>query len=110
MLDYLGITVTKQRRGQQFSGLNGDADVVDVPYLHVECKAQETMHLYDWMEQAKRDAGKNGRIPCVIHKKNNHDILVTMCFHDFMTVYKEFEASWGMNNDKDRKGTKSFKN
>ena len=84
------------RRTAQYCGNSGDAsDVVGLPYLHIEAKHQEQMRLYDWMDQAKRDAeaGGKGRIPVVFHKKNNHEILVTMTFNDFMTVYKEFEAS-----------------
>ena len=76
------------RRGQQYCGLNGDADVVGLPYIHVEAKHQERMSLYEWMEQAKRDAaaGNEGRLPVVFHKKNNADILVTMTFDDFMQI------------------------
>ena len=80
------------RRGQQYCGSNGDADVVGLPYIHIEAKHQERMCLYDWMEQAKRDA-RPGEYPVVFHKKNNADILVTMTFTDFMEIYKEFEAS-----------------
>ena len=80
------------RRGQQYCGSNGDADVVGLPYIHIEAKHQERMCLYDWMEQAKRDA-RSGEYPVVFHKKNNADILVTMTFDDFMEIYKEFEAS-----------------
>ena len=80
------------RRGQQYCGSNGDADVVGLPYIHIEAKHQERMCLYDWMEQSKRDA-RPGEYPVVFHKKNNADILVTMTFDDFMEVYKEFEAS-----------------
>ena len=86
------------RRGQQYCGSNGDADVVGLPYIHIEAKAVERMELYKWMEQAKRDAkaGKEGRMPAVFHKKNNADILVTMTFDDFMQIYKEYEASMTM--------------
>ena len=80
------------RRGQQYCGANGDADVVGLPHIHIEAKHQERMQLYDWMEQAKRDA-RPGEYPVVFHKKNNADILVTMTFEDFMEMYKEFEAS-----------------
>lgn len=82
------------RRGQQYCGANGDADVVGLPYIHIEAKAQETMRLYDWIDQAKRDAksGNEDRLPAVFHKKNNAEILVTMTFDDFMTIYREFEA------------------
>lgn len=84
------------RRTAQYCGNTGDAsDVVGLPLLHIEAKHQETMQLYKWMEQAKRDAtaGKEGKLPVVFHKKNNADILVTMTFDDFMQIYKEFEAS-----------------
>lgn len=87
------------RRTAQYCGNTGDAsDVVGLPYIHIEAKHQEQMRLYDWMEQAKRDAaaGKENRLPVVFHKKNNADILVTMTFDDFMQVYKEYEASMTM--------------
>jgi len=74
------------RRGQQYCGANGDADVVGLPGIHIEAKRQEKMQLYDWMEQAKRDA-KPGKLPAVFHKRNNHGILVTMTFDDWMILY-----------------------
>ena len=78
------------RRGQQYSGIGGD-DVVGVPHVHVECKHQERMQLYDWMSQSKRDAKEN-EIPIVIHKKNNYNDLVTMEFADWIKLYREWEA------------------
>ena len=42
----------KTRRGQQYCGANGDADVVGLPGIHIEAKHQERMQLYDWMAQA----------------------------------------------------------
>lgn len=78
------------RRGQQFCGANGDADVVGLPHIHIEAKHQERMQLYDWMAQAKRDS--KGDLPAVFHKKNNAEILVTMELEDWMTLYREFEA------------------
>lgn len=77
------------RRGQQYSGIGGD-DVVGVPHIHVECKHQERMQLYDWMSQSKRDAKEN-EIPIVIHKKNNYNDLVTMEFSDWIKLYREWE-------------------
>lgn len=79
------------RRGQQFSGLNGDADVVGVPYIHIECKAVERLNLYDAIAQAKRDARK-GELPVVIHKKNYCNDLVTMEFNDWIKLYIEWEG------------------
>lgn len=80
------------RRTAQYCGNTGEAaDVVGLPGLHIEAKHQETMRLYDWMDQAKRDAkGKN--LPAVFHKKNNAPILVTMELEDFMVIYREWEA------------------
>lgn len=82
------------RRGQQYCGANGDADVVGLPHIHIEAKACEKMYLYDWMEQAKHDAaaGGEGKLPAVFHKKNNHEILVTMRLEDWMEIYREYEA------------------
>lgn len=83
----------KARRGQQYCGGNGDADVEGVPYLHIECKARETWNVYEWMEQAVNDSQKNGRIPTVIAKKNNKEILVIQRLEDFIPIYREYESS-----------------
>lgn len=79
-------------RTQQFCGYHGTADVEGVPGIHIECKHQERMQLYDWMAQAKRDA-RDGEIPVVIHKKNNCEDLVTMTFEDWVQLYREWECS-----------------
>ncbi len=84
------------RRGQQYCGANGDADVVGLPGLHIEAKAQETMRLYEWVSQAKRDSEDTGRLPAVFHKKNNAEILVTMRLEDFMCLYREWEAGFDL--------------
>lgn len=78
------------RRTAQYCGNTGDAsDVVGLPGIHVEAKHQETMRLYEWIEQAKNDAKAGGQndLPAVFHKKNRAEILVTMPFSDFMTLY-----------------------
>ena len=74
------------RRGQQYCGANGDADVIGLPNIHIECKAVEKMALYDWMAQSIHDA-REGEYPAVFHKKNYHDILVTMRFDDWIRLY-----------------------
>lgn len=80
------------RRGQQYSGANGDADVIGVRGVHIECKAREKTQLYDWIAQAKKDA-KNGDLPVVIHKKNYCADLVTMEFSDWIKLYREYELN-----------------
>lgn len=77
------------RRTAQYCGNTGDAsDVVGLPGIHIEAKHAEAMRLYEWMAQAKRDAGGGNRLPAVFHKKNNAEILVTMEFDDFMKLYQ----------------------
>ena len=88
------------RRTAQYCGNTGDAsDVVGLPGLHIEAKHQETMRLYEWIAQAKRDAEAGGehRLPAVFHKKNNAEILVTMTLEDFMNLYREWEAGFSLN-------------
>lgn len=87
------------RRTAQYCGNTGDAsDVIGLPHLHIEAKHQEQMRLYEWMNQAKRDAeaGGEGRLPVVFHKKNNHEILVTMTLDDWMAIFREYEAGMTM--------------
>lgn len=81
-------------RGQQFSGANGDADVVGLPGVHLEIKRVEKLNLYDAMSQAIRDANAagNDEIPVVMHRKNNCGWLVTMELDGFMEIYREWDA------------------
>lgn len=76
----------KCRRGQQYSGVNGDADVVGLPGIHIECKRVEKLNLYDAIVQSVSDA-KDGEVPTVFHRKNNHGWLVTLKIEDFMKIY-----------------------
>lgn len=80
------------KRGQQFCGINGNADVVDaLPNIHIECKRVERLNLYEAMAQAKRDA-RETELPAVFHRKNHSKWLVTMELDTFMKIYKEFET------------------
>lgn len=74
------------RRGQQFSGLHGDADVVGVPYLHLEIKRVKSLNLDKAMEQSIRDA-REGEIPIVVHRKDRQPWRVTIDLDDFMPMY-----------------------
>ena len=82
------------RRGQQYCGANGDADVVGPPGIHIEAKAREAMshsQLYDAIAQSKRDA-REDEIPIVIHKMNRCNDLVTMEFDSWIVMFREWEA------------------
>lgn len=82
------------RRGQQYSGSNGDADVVGLPGIHIEVKRREKLNIYDAIDQAKRDS-REGEVPVVFHRKNNCEWLVTMTLDQWMKIYPEWEA--GLN-------------
>lgn len=77
----------KTRRGQQYSGSNGDADVVGIPGLHIECKRVEALNLYSAMEQSEKDH-RPGEVPVVMHRKNGKPWLVTMTLEDFIQVWR----------------------
>ena len=81
----------KARRGQQYAGINGDADVVGVTGLHIEVKRREKLNIHEAMDQAVRDARKN-EIPSVWHRRNNTQWLVTVRLDDFLTIFREYEA------------------
>ena len=76
------------RRGQQYCGANGDADVIGLKGIHIEAKAVERLNIYEAMEQAKRDAREN-ELPAVFHKKNRKEILVTMTLKDWLQLYQK---------------------
>ena len=79
------------RRGQQYSGINGDADVVGLKGIHMEVKRVERLNLEDAMSQSIRDA-KDGELPAVFHRKNHCEWLVTMRLEDWIELYREWEA------------------
>lgn len=78
------------RRGQQYSGINGDADVVGLLGIHIECKRVEKLNIDNAIEQSIRDA-KYGEMPTVIHRKNHKEWLVTMTLRDWIELYKAWE-------------------
>ena len=71
------------RRGQQYCGSNGDADVVGVPGIHIECKRVERVDIYAAMEQSKNDA-RDGETPVVMLRKNNKPWLVISFLDDYL--------------------------
>jgi len=76
------------RRGQQYCGSNGDADVVGLPGIHIECKRVQQLNLYNAMAQSKSDA-KDGEVPTIFHRKDHCEWLVTMTLEDWINLYKK---------------------
>ncbi len=79
------------RRGQQYCGANGDADVIGLPAIHIECKRVERLNIDDAMLQAIRDR-REAEYPAVFHRKNNHEWLVTMRLNDWIEIYREWRV------------------
>lgn len=75
------------RRGQQFCGKNGDADVVGLPGIHIECKRVEKLKLYDALAQSCSDA-RADETPVVMHRRNNAEWLITMKLKDWIQIYR----------------------
>lgn len=79
------------RRGQQYSGKNGDADVIGLPNVHIEAKRVERLNIDDALDQSRRDARK-GEIPVVMHRRNHTPWKVTMLLEDWIKLYKDWEG------------------
>lgn len=84
----------ESRRGVQYNGSDGSADVVGLPGIHIEAKRVERLNLYDAMAQAIHDA-REGEIPAVFHRRNHDYWKVTMRLEDFMKLYEEWEVHNG---------------
>lgn len=80
------------RRSRQFAGINGDADVVGLPNIHIEVKRVEKLNSSTAMAQSIRDA-RAGELPVVMHRKNREGWLVTMRLEDWLRLYKAFEEA-----------------
>ena len=79
------------RRGQQYCGANGDADVIGLPGIHIECKRVERLNIDDAMLQAIRDR-REGEYPAVFHRKNNGKWQVNMLLEDWLEIYREWRV------------------
>jgi len=68
----------KAFRGQQFCGLQGNADVVcpETPEIHYEVKRGERLDVYGAVEQARRDCGDKHAV--VAWRRNNRAWIVFM--------------------------------
>lgn len=83
---------TNAKRGVQYNGRNGDADVVDaLPGVHLEIKRVERLNVQDAIDQSKRDA-REGEMPIVLHRRNHCKWLVTLDAEDFLRLYRDWEG------------------
>ena len=95
-------------RTAQFKGNTGRADDIEgIDYIHAEVKFVEKLNLMEAMNQAVRDSLASDRkaMPTVFHKKNYHELMVTMRFTDWLKLYNEYYSSMkleerGINNER----------
>ena len=78
------------RRGQQFKGGGDSPDVLGLPGIHQEVKRVERLHLWESMDQSKRDAA-DGEVPIVVHRANRKPWIVIMDAEDWIAMYKKCE-------------------
>lgn len=69
------------RRGQQYNGADGSADVVGIPGLHIEVKRREKLNLGDAMQQSRQEA-LAGEVPVVVHRRNRQPWRLTCDLED----------------------------
>ena len=83
------------RRSVQYNGKaeEGQPDLLGLPHIHVECKRTEKLKLYDAIDQAKRDSKGTDQLPVVFHRKNNCEWVAIMTLDDWMTIFREYDAS-----------------
>ena len=76
------------RRGQQYCGTSGDADVIGLPDVHIEVKRVEDLRLRKALQQSSRDA-RAGEIPVVMHRRNREPWKVSMWMENFRKIYSD---------------------
>lgn len=70
-------------------------DLIGLPEIHVEVKRVEKLNVLEAMRQAAHDAEKfQDGLPAVFHRKNKQPWLVTMCFCDWINLYKSWEKDF----------------
>lgn len=86
LAQYLETHGISARRGQQFSGGSDSPDVVtELSGIHFECKRVEAGNLYNWLDQASRDAAN--KIPVVAHRRNNRQWVSILNLDDFLNYF-----------------------
>lgn len=78
-------------RSVQYNGReeDGQADLVGLDGIHVECKYTNALRLYDAVDQAVRDSSTTGRgeLPIVFHRKSKKPWVVIMPLDVFVQLY-----------------------
>lgn len=69
-------------------------DISGLSGIHIECKRNERLNVWEAMAQATRDAEKfQDGAPAVFHRRNRQSWLVTMRLPDWMEMYQKVAKS-----------------
>ncbi len=74
------------RRSQQYCGSNGDADVVGVDGIHIECKRTQKVSDEAFLKQAIADA-KKGEVSVVMYRRNRERWKALLRLDEFMAIW-----------------------
>lgn len=80
------------RRGCQFAGGKDSPDVVtSIDGVHIEVKRVERLNIHDAIAQSVRDSG--GKVPCVLHRRDRTDWLLTVRLSDARGLIEKLAAA-----------------
>ena len=95
------------RRGQQYAGANGDADVVGIQGLHIECKRCQQVRDEEFLQQSEKDA-RESELPVVIYRRNREQWKVTMRLDTFIKLWRAYEKNLKKIRKKDKIGKSAY--
>jgi hypothetical protein len=83
------------RRTQQFKGTtdSSDLEVAETPEAFWEVKREERLNVFDAVATAAAQAG--GKLPVLMHRKNNTDWLVTVRLADLARLARVVNEALG---------------
>lgn len=90
------------RRGQQFNGADGSADVIGIDGLHMEIKRVENLNISKAVKQAVSDC-RDSEMPIVAHRKNGEEWLVTMRAEDWFILLREWHSTRELESESDER-------
>ena len=80
------------RRTQQYAGkVEDSADIVGLPYIHIECKRVQALNIDNAMSQAIRDC--QDRLPTVFHRKKQFAVACDYAIRGLDNDITYFTAS-----------------
>ena len=81
-------------RGKEFKVGHDSPDGCGVPGISIECKRVEALQLYPALAQACRDAGDDGAIPVVLHRRSREEWVAILRADDFLAIWKRSRELW----------------